>query len=229
MSQGSGAVAAKPSIPEHQLARSDQRHIERSLCGRAGTPRWRQYGQGTPASRAVALIEWPAGDAEPSKYFLSTLPEDTPINDLVDVAHQRWRIERDYQDLTQDFGLGHYEGRGWRDFHHHAALSIAACGLLMAERLVAHKSVGGEKSFIERKVPALSKDYIPRGSPARTAPRGDVDQDTAPSTELPADRSSGSVHLLRKGGRKTTYDTVGLAQQLALPHARHPIVRATHN
>ena len=43
-----------------------------------------------------------------------TLPEDTPINELVSAAHQRWRIERDYQDLKQDFGLGHYEGRGWR-------------------------------------------------------------------------------------------------------------------
>ena len=42
------------------------------------------------------------------------LPEETSINELVSVAHQRWRIERDYQDLKQDFGLGHYEGRGWR-------------------------------------------------------------------------------------------------------------------
>ena len=62
-----------------------------------------------------------AHEAEPSKYVLSTLPEDTPINELVGVAYQRWRIERDYQDLKQDFGLGHYEGRGWRGFHHHAS------------------------------------------------------------------------------------------------------------
>lgn len=62
------------------------------------------------------LAEGQQADVEPSKYFLSTMPEDTPINDLVDVAHQRWRIERDYQDLKQDFGLGHYEGRGWRGF-----------------------------------------------------------------------------------------------------------------
>ena len=92
------------------------------------------------------LIEWPAGDAEPSKYVLSTLPEDTPINDLVGAARQRWRIERDYQDLKQDFGLGHYEGRGWRGFHHHASLSIAAYGFLMAERLIADKPVGGKKT-----------------------------------------------------------------------------------
>ena len=92
------------------------------------------------------LIEWPANDTEPSKYFLSTLREETPINELVNVAHKRWRIERDYQDLKQDFGLGHYEGRGWRGFHHHAALSIAAYGFLMAERLVTDKSVGGKKT-----------------------------------------------------------------------------------
>jgi hypothetical protein len=68
------------------------------------------------------------------------------MSELVSVAHQRWRVERDYQDLKQDFGLGHYEGRGWRGFHHHAALSIAAYGFLMAERLVVDKPVGGKKT-----------------------------------------------------------------------------------
>ena len=153
------------------------------------------------------LIEWPASDAEPSKYFLSTLPQDTPINELVSVAHQRWRIERDYQDLKQDFGLGHYEGRGWRGFHHHAALSIAAYGFLMAERLVADKPAGGKKNFIERKVPALPEDYIPRGSPARAAPRGNVDHDAAPSAELPADHSSRAVPLLRQTKHKASLVT----------------------
>jgi SRSO17 transposase len=38
---------------------------------------------------------------------------------LVDIAKMRWRIERDYQDLKQEIGLGHNEGRGWRGFHHH--------------------------------------------------------------------------------------------------------------
>ncbi|WP_404300546.1 IS701 family transposase [Alicycliphilus denitrificans] len=145
------------------------------------------------------LIEWPEKDEEPSKYFLSTLPEDVTIDELVRVAHQRWRIERDYQDLKQDFGLGHYEGRGWRGFHHHAALSIAAYGFLMAERLIADKSVGGKKNFIERQVPALPKDYIPRGSPARAAPRGDLNHEPAPTPELPVDRPPRAVSLLWKG------------------------------
>jgi SRSO17 transposase len=153
------------------------------------------------------LIEWPASDTEPSKYFLSTLPQDTPINELVCVAHQRWRIERDYQDLKQDFGLGHYEGRGWRGFHHHAALSIAAYGFLMAERLVADEPAGGKKNFIERKVPALPENYIPRGSPARAAPRGNVDHDAAPSAELPTDRSSRAVPMLRQVNSKASLVT----------------------
>jgi len=60
------------------------------------------------------LIEWPAGDTDLLKYYLSTLPDDIALNDLVARAHMRWRIERDYQDLKQDLGLGHYEWRGWR-------------------------------------------------------------------------------------------------------------------
>jgi hypothetical protein len=86
-------------------------------------------------------------------------------------------------------------------------LSIAAYGFLMAERLIADKSVGGKKNFIERQVPAVPEDYVPRGSPARAAPRGDVNHDTASSTELPTDRSSRPVPLLRKGKRKATLVT----------------------
>jgi SRSO17 transposase len=57
-----------------------------------------------------------------------------------------WRIERDYQDLKQDLGLGHYEGRGWKGFHHHATLSIVAYGFLMAQRLKTGSDAGGKKT-----------------------------------------------------------------------------------
>jgi hypothetical protein len=69
------------------------------------------------------LIEWPEGEAEPTKHWLATLPENVSFERLVDLAKLRWRIERDYQELKQEVGLGHYEGRGWRNFHHHARLS----------------------------------------------------------------------------------------------------------
>ncbi len=80
------------------------------------------------------LIEWPEGAEEPAKYWLSNLPPRTALKDLVHTAKARWRIERDYQELKQEIGLGHYEGRGWRGFHHHASLCIAAYGFLVAER-----------------------------------------------------------------------------------------------
>ena len=85
------------------------------------------------------LIEWPKGDAEPLKYFLATLPAATPLQELVRVAKLRWRIERDYQELKQEFGLDHFEGRSWRGFHQHATLSIAAYGFLLAERFAPPK------------------------------------------------------------------------------------------
>jgi SRSO17 transposase len=80
------------------------------------------------------LIEWPKGEDAPTKYGLSTLPKSIAFRDLVDAAKLRWRIERDYQELKQEVGLGHFEGRGWRGFHHHATLCIAAYGFLVSER-----------------------------------------------------------------------------------------------
>ena len=87
-----------------------------------------------PRAEEWLLIEWPEGEAEPTKYWLATLPEDITFEGLVDFAKLRWRIERDYQELKQELGLGDYEGRGWRGFHHHATLCIAAYGFLIAER-----------------------------------------------------------------------------------------------
>jgi SRSO17 transposase len=92
------------------------------------------------------LIEWPEGDKEPMKYWLSTLPEDMSLERLVFETKMRWRIERDYQDLKQEVGLGHYEGRGWRGFHHHASLSIAAYGFLVTEQLLQRHSESKKKS-----------------------------------------------------------------------------------
>jgi SRSO17 transposase len=182
-----------------------------TLNGRFAAVRVRHAGGNAGKARLRPqqwlLIEWPADQDEPSKYCLSTLPENTPLNELVSAAHQRWRIERDYQDLKQDFGLGHYEGRGWRGFHHHASLCIAAYGFLMAERLIADKPVGGKKNFVARQVPALPANYIPRGSPARPASRGAFDHDAAASVELRIDRSPRSMSLLRPSRRKTTLVT----------------------
>ena len=153
------------------------------LTGRFAALRVRCAGGNVGKARLLPeqwlLIEWPADQAEPEKYYLSTLPETTALNDLVGAAHMRWRIERDYQDLKQDLGLGHYEGRGWRGFHHHATLSIAAYGFLLAQRLNAGSDASGKKNFAQRQVPAVPQDSIPRGSPSRPASRLKLDHNAA--------------------------------------------------
>jgi SRSO17 transposase len=108
------------------------------------------------------LIEWPEGEKEPTKYWLSTLPETVSFQQLVDLTKLRWRIERDYQELKQEVGLGHYEGRGWRGFHHHATLCIAAYGFLIAEQAMIPPS--GPRSATPFAAPRLPDDFRPRGS-----------------------------------------------------------------
>jgi SRSO17 transposase len=87
-----------------------------------------------PRAEEWLLIEWPQDETEPIKYWFSTLSETVAFDRSVDLTKLQWRIERDYQELKQELGLGDYEGRGWRGFHHHATLCIAAYGLLIAER-----------------------------------------------------------------------------------------------
>jgi SRSO17 transposase len=120
------------------------------------------------------LIEWPPGEARPTKYFLCTLPEEVSFETLVDTVKMRWRIERDYLELKQELGLGHYEGRNWRGFHHHASLCIAAYGFLMLERLS-----GFKKNATRLQAPALPEAFRPRGARPDAAPRPVVDRDGA--------------------------------------------------
>jgi len=97
-------------------------------------PAHRDYNLTAPRPEEWLLIEWPEEEPEPTKYWFSTLPEDIDFTALVDITKLRWRIERDYLDLKQEIGIGHYEGRGWRGFHHHATLCIAAYAFLICER-----------------------------------------------------------------------------------------------
>jgi SRSO17 transposase len=124
------------------------------------------------------LIEWPAHEREPTKYWLATLPEDITFECLVDLAKLRWRIERDYQDLKQEVGLGHFEGRRWRGFHHHATLCIAAYGFLISERETIPPSALSS--------PAL---FAPSGLPQNYRPRGAADPTAAPHPKLNRDNA----------------------------------------
>jgi SRSO17 transposase len=153
------------------------------------------------------LIEWPQTQAEPEKYYLSTLPETAALNDLVVAAHMRWRIERDYQDLKQDLGLGHYEGRGWVGFHHHASLSIAAYGFLMAQRLKTGNAANSKKNAIQRQMPAIPPNYIPRGSPARSASHLKLNHNAALATGRVAGMRAGTLPTLRINQSSSSFMT----------------------
>ena len=155
----------------------------------------RDYWHAAQHPEQWLLIEWPADEAVPTKYFLSTLPAATALTELVRVAKLRWRIERDYQELKQELGLGHFEGRSWRGFHHHASLCIAAYGFLLAQRVAAPKKTLPHPILGE--VPTLPEGFRPRGSPAKAAPRSRLDRHAAPGTRRRADRRPRSVPVLR--------------------------------
>lgn len=127
----------------------------------------RDYRGDVPRDEEWLLIEWPAGEPEPTKYFLSTLPADTSSTELVAAAKIRWRIERDYQELKQEFGLNNFEGRNWRGFHHHATLCIAAYGFLLGERLTQNDT--NKKNAVFRTPPVLPEGYTPRGAGSTSA------------------------------------------------------------
>ncbi|MHB8392749.1 MAG: IS701 family transposase [Acidobacteriaceae bacterium] len=179
-----------------RLLRRDEQHRPRSaknlaLCLSTADLRkvsWREGTRGRMRSRFAAvrvraahrnywrreahpeqwlLIEWPTTDKEPTKYWLSNLPASIPLRKLVAIAKLRWRIERDYEELKQELGLGHFEGRNWRGFHHHATLSIAAYGFLVLERCLFFPSANSrplEAAHIQFLLPRVQSDYTPRGA-----------------------------------------------------------------
>ena len=126
-------------------------------------PAHRDNERAEPRAEEWLLIEWPRGEKEPAKYWISTLSPSTKLKALVKIAKHRWIIERDYEELKQELGLGHFEGRNWRGFHHHATLCIAAYGFLVGERNRFSPSArAGHLGFA---APRSAPDFRPRGSP----------------------------------------------------------------
>jgi SRSO17 transposase len=72
------------------------------------------------------LAEWPPGEPAPTDYWLSNLPADTPLRELVRLAKIRWRIEHDYRELKDGLGLDHFEGRSYLGWHRHVTLTALA-------------------------------------------------------------------------------------------------------
>ena len=125
--------------------------------------RWRQGTKGWLESRFVAmraqpshgfvrgqpphqelwlLVEWPESEKEPIKYFFCNLPETYTLRRLVRLAKCRWKIEQDYQQLKEELGLDHYEGRSWIGWHHHTTLVMMAHAFLTLETLRRKKTSG---------------------------------------------------------------------------------------
>jgi SRSO17 transposase len=170
------------------------------LSSRFARVRVRAAHRDEPRGEEWLLIEWPKGEEEPTKYWLSTLPPDISFERFVDLAKLRWRIERDYQDLKQELGLGHYEGRGWRGFHHHATLCIAAYGFLISERgTIPPSGPRAAARFPQLELPA---GYRPRGAadPARTAHPG-LDRNLAPTTDHRSRQTLAEMPVLRPKNR----------------------------
>ena len=134
------------------------------FAGLSVRPAHRDHERSEPRPLERLLIEWPNTSSEPTKYWLATVPEQTEMGELVSLAKLRWRIERDYQELKDELGLDHYEGRNWRGFHHHAVLCIAAYAFLAAER---GRLSPPQAPARLRSVP-LPQGFTPRGSPRPT-------------------------------------------------------------
>ena len=91
--------------------------------------------RGQPESKPQWLIvEWPEGEARPTNYVLSNLPETMPLEEMLNICGNRWRIERSYQDLKGQLGLDHYEGRSFVGWHHHVSVALVCYAFLVAER-----------------------------------------------------------------------------------------------
>jgi SRSO17 transposase len=93
------------------------------------------WSNGQPPGKEVwRLVEWPVQESEPAQYYLCDLPKKLSLKQLVAIARGRWRVEQDYQQLKEELGLDHFEGRGWTGWHHHVTLVMLAHLFLRLEQ-----------------------------------------------------------------------------------------------
>jgi SRSO17 transposase len=158
------------------------------------------------------LVEWPEDETAPTRFWFSNLSADTPLDRLVYLAKLRWLIERDYLELKQELGLGHYEGRGWTGFHHHGALCIAAYGFLVAEQAAIPPS-GAKTAERLVEAPEIPEGFKPRGSPDpdRTA-RAPLNRHTAPTHRQGPDKKPATMSLLHANNAATGKSHIFMTQ-----------------
>ena len=201
--------ASDERLSAKELALSLPKHAWRTITWREGTndklrSRFARVRVRTAPIRGAAkrgeetlLIEWPVGEPQPTKYWLATVEKNISFRALVDLAKMRWRVERDYLELKQEVGLGHYEGRGWPGFHHHGTLCIAVYGFLISEREMIPPS--GPHCAGKLKKPAIPDSYRPRGAadPAPTS-RSQLDRHAASTLDRRDRKNAAKMSILRK-------------------------------
>jgi SRSO17 transposase len=211
-------AADQPPQSAKELALSLPSHRWRTVSWREGTNQTlrsrfaslrvraahRDYKRTREREEEWLLIEWPQDESEPRKYWLSNLPSRRSLKTLAHTAKARWLIERDYQELKQEFGLGHYEGRGWRGFHHHATLCITAYGFLLDRRL---KSGGSKKNSARSEAPGLPEGYKPRGSRPDAAPRSRLHRNASIPVQPRARAASRALPVLREAHESIKFVT----------------------
>jgi hypothetical protein len=180
-----GSGITRFGVADRHLAPRQRQAHALSLC-RSADPGGTSAGE---CPEEWLVIEWPKTEAAPTKYHLSNLPDSASVKELVATIHMRWRIERDYQELKDEIGIDHFEGRGWRGFHHHAALCIAAYGFIAAERArttFSPKNISfvpvppgdppKQRGSPNWRLPAVANLHSDHQAPHRSGPDGSVRQ-----------------------------------------------------
>ena len=131
------------------------------MAGRfAWLPVWPAHGWATGDCAGEEPI-WLLIEEQPDgiiKHAFSNLPAETSRLRAVRLWRERWKIEQGYQQMKEELGLDHFEGRSWRGFHHHAALVMLAFGFLALEQLRAKATPPSKKSPPPRRA---SSRYLP--------------------------------------------------------------------
>ena len=86
------------------------------------------------------VVDWPQGETEPYHYYLAEFKGRPTKARCLGLSRSRWHIEQYFQRAKDDLGLDHFEGRSWRGFHHHLALSAVAYLFILVVYLRAKKN-----------------------------------------------------------------------------------------
>ncbi|MBV8318553.1 MAG: IS701 family transposase [Planctomycetaceae bacterium] len=153
-----GRPRSRPHLAEDNPRPVSLKSLAESLPRRKVT--WREGTKGKLSAKFAWVRVWPGqGWAEGAcagadalwllieeradgkiQYAFANLPACTRRIQAVRLWKSRWPVEQGYQQMKEELGLNHFEGRSWRGFHHHACLVMLSYGFLVLEQLRAKES-----------------------------------------------------------------------------------------